>query len=250
MFRVFKENVINQPDFEKRVEEIQSTDSPMQRDQLLRELEPHVARMASRVCQRVITKHDDEYMIAYSAMDEAIERFQTIEEGSFLAFAFVVIRGRLIDYYRHEKKHQNQIPLEVPGYADSESEMLHPELNHHSVEQYQAMGQAEQFRNDIAFFTSALEVHGITLEEVVKKCPKHRDTRESMFEIAKTIVSKPTYLQSFYQLAKLDKELMNELGFHRRTLTRHRVYLIALTIILSEDVPYMKSYLVNRNEEQ
>lgn len=243
MFRVIREKFTKQPDFEKRVEKIQSTGSPTQRDQLLRELEPHVGRIASRVCQRIITKHDDEFMIAYSAMNEAIERFRSVEQSSFLSFAFVVIRGRLIDYFRQEKKHRNQVPLEVPGRSDTDGEMLHPELNNHSMDQFQAKSQAELIRLEVELFKTALQRHGITLDEVVKKCPKHRDTRENMLEIAKKIASKREYLQSFYHSTKLNKDLVKELGYHRRTLSRHRVYLIALTIVVLEDVPHMKSYL-------
>jgi len=228
-------------DLESRVLQVQGTHSPEQRDDLLRELEPHVRRIASRVCRRVITQQDDEYIIAYRAIDEAIEDYRPDFKATFLSFAYKVIQRRLVDYFRQEAKHLKSIPITVPGAR--EEEIHHQEVVALSFERHKKEELNHMRRLEIEIFTRALSKFGITLEELVKKKPKHRDTRENLFQMAKLLVQDEHLLQKLYSQRKPDKEIAQALGMHRRTLSRHRSYLIALTIVHVEDLTLLRSYI-------
>lgn len=228
-------------DLERRVLQVQGTDSLQQRDELLRELEPHVRRIASRVCKRVITQQDDEYIIAYKAIDEAIKDYDPKHKASFLSFAYRVIQRRLVDYFRQEQKHQRVVPLHSSG--NQVEEAYHPEVVARSFENHQKMELAQLRRLEIEVFTQALERHGITMQQLLKKAPKHRDTRENLFNIAKIIVSDEELLSQFHRQKKPDKELAKRLDMHRRTLSRHWIYLTALTILVVEDLSLLRDYI-------
>ncbi|MBA4494912.1 RNA polymerase sigma-I factor [Paenactinomyces guangxiensis] len=228
-------------DLEMRVLQVQGTDSPEQRDELLRELEPHVRRIASRVCKRVITQQDDEYSIAYKALNEAIEDFSPHHKASFLSFAYRVVQRRLVDYFRQEQKHQRVVPIVGPGSRGEEAS--HREIIELSFEKHKKEEETRMRRSEIESFTLALEKHGITLNDLVKKSPKHRDTRENLFKIAKILVSDENLLNQFYRQKKPDKHIAKKLGMHRRTLSRHRTYLIALTVLAVEDLTLMRGYV-------
>jgi RNA polymerase sigma factor len=228
-------------DLETRVLQVQETHSPEQRDDLLRELEPHVRRIASRICRRVVTPHDDEYMIAYRAIDEAIAGYNPEHRATFLSFAYKVIQRRLVDYFRQEARHQRSVPLTAPGAREEETN--HQELVAISFEKHKKEETDRMRRLEIEIFVRSLEKHGITMDELARKSPKHRDTRENLLQVAKMLVSEKKLLQKFLSQKKTDKELAKALGMHRRTLNRHRNYLIALTIVVVEDLTLLRSYI-------
>ncbi|MGA9173012.1 MAG: sigma-70 family RNA polymerase sigma factor, partial [Thermoactinomyces sp.] len=180
-------------DLETRVLQVQETHSPEQRDDLLRELEPHVRRIASRICRRVVTPHDDEYMIAYRAIDEAIAGYNPEHRATFLSFAYKVIQRRLVDYFRQEARHQRSVPLTAPGAREEETN--HQELVAISFEKHKKEETDRMRRLEIEIFVRSLEKHGITMDELARKSPKHRDTRENLLQVAKMLVSEKKLLQ-------------------------------------------------------
>ncbi|KPC72630.1 hypothetical protein ADL26_15035 [Thermoactinomyces vulgaris] len=228
-------------DLEARVLQVQTAHSPEQRDDLLRELEPHVRRIASRVCRRVITQQDDEYMVAYRALDEALEKFKPDFNASFLSFAYKVIQRRLVDYFRQEGKHHRVLPMGGTGTRADENqnqELVSVSFERHNNEELDRMRRME-----IEIFIKALAKFDISLNDLAKKKPKHRDTRENLFQIARQLVADQSLLHKFYTQKRPDKELAKALGMHRRTLSRHRDYLIALTIVRVEDLGLLRSYI-------
>ena len=61
--------------------------------------EGFIIKTATRITKRFVSKSDDEWSIALSAYLEAIEKYD-IEKGSFVPFAEMIIRSRLIDWFR------------------------------------------------------------------------------------------------------------------------------------------------------
>ncbi|SHF30814.1 RNA polymerase sigma factor [Seinonella peptonophila] len=241
MFRVFGSKQTKKPELEWRVKQVQMTGSPEERDILLRELESQAVRIASKISKRAITKQDDEYAIALEAIDEAITKYDPDQKSAFMSFAYLVIHGRLVDYFRQQKKHTNQVSLHSTD--PNEEESGHPGVVSRSFEVYEEEELARMRRMEIALLSQLLAQHGIAFSDLVNKSPKHRDTRSNLFQVAIKLVSKSSLLQGFYNRERLDKKVMDELGIQRRTLSRHRTYLIALTLILVEDLPLIRDYL-------
>lgn len=241
MFRVFGSKKRKNPDVEWRVEQVQMTGSPEERNDLLQDLEPQVLKIASKISKRLITKHDDEYAVALEGLNEAITKYNPNQKSAFMSFAYLVIHGRLVDYFRQQKKHANQVSLSNSYSPEDESH--HPGVIARSFENFREEELAQMRQLEISIFTQALEKHGITMNELIKKSPKHRDTRENLFQVAKTLISDKSLLRDFYARKRLKKEVVDQLGLHRRTLSRHRVYLTALTILYVEDLPLMREYL-------
>jgi RNA polymerase sigma factor (sigma-70 family) len=77
------------------------------------EYKPFIAACAEKVAGRYLTYgSDDELSIAMIAFTEAIRTFDQ-SRGNFFSFSRNVIKRRLIDYYRREKRHNNVISLNV-----------------------------------------------------------------------------------------------------------------------------------------
>jgi RNA polymerase sigma factor len=241
MFRVFGSKKRKNPDVEWRVQQVQMTGSPEQRNDLLQDLEPQVLKIASKISRRLITKHDDEYIVALGGLDEAISKYDEHQQSSFMSFAYMVIHGRLVDYFRKQKKHMNQVPL-TNSFADEE-ELDHPGVIAQATENFREAELAKMRQLEITIFSKTLAEHGITMHDLIAKSPKHRDTRENLLQIAQALVSHRSLLQDFYARKRLKKHIIEGLGLQRRTLSRHRIYLTALTILFMQDLPLMREYL-------
>lgn len=228
-------------ELEERVLTAQADESSELREALLGEYQSYVIKIASRICKRSITIQDDEYTIALAGFNEAITQYRRSEPSSFLTFAYMVIQRRLADYYRREQKHRNQVPLIPPDAR--ENEPIHKEVVAESFEQFRERELAEVRRSEIEQFTQSLARYGIKLTDLVKASPKHRDTRENMLSIARKITTDEQWMKEFLHQKKITKSFAEQIGCHRRTLKRHRIYLTALVLVLVEDLPLMRDYL-------
>ena len=53
---------------------------------------------------------DDEASIAMIAFNEAIDAYDDSAGASFLSFAEIVIKRRMVDYFRRKTKRQEEVP--------------------------------------------------------------------------------------------------------------------------------------------
>ncbi|WP_044642110.1 sigma factor [Risungbinella massiliensis] len=213
------------------------------REDLLHNLEPYVCRIASRICGRSISKQDEEYIITLHALNEAIDRFKVGQSRSFLSFAYMVASARLVDYYRQEKKHNLSLSIESQE-EQPQGDYVNKELYQIAVDEFLEKDLQELRREEIIQYQIALSKHGISLSQLPKLTPKHRDSRESLIRFALRICRFREFRQRLYGNQKIPTDLLETVGIHRRTLQRHRQYLIALTVLFSEDLPLLQNYLV------
>ncbi|MCR5654559.1 MAG: hypothetical protein K6G07_02840, partial [Lachnospiraceae bacterium] len=72
-------------------------DDKDRRNTFLLDEEQHILRLAGKLCNRVVTKSDDEWSIALMAVDEALDRYDETR-GDFWSFASYVMKNRLTDH--------------------------------------------------------------------------------------------------------------------------------------------------------
>ncbi|MCD8510679.1 MAG: sigma-70 family RNA polymerase sigma factor [Bacillus sp. (in: Bacteria)] len=83
---------------------------------------PFIQNTATKVCKRYIrTTDDDEFSIALIAFNEAIHNFSENKGSSFLSFASLVIRRRIIDYIRQEQRKKVSLSID---YTDEDKENM------------------------------------------------------------------------------------------------------------------------------
>ena len=76
-------------------------------DELISDYMPFIKAETAKFINRSPEQSDDELSIAMFAFYEAIRSYSKLR-GSFLKFAALQIKNRLIDYYRKEKKEYRQ----------------------------------------------------------------------------------------------------------------------------------------------
>lgn len=213
---------------------LQAKENPEAREILIETSKRQIARLASGVAGRPLTwENDDELSVSLIAFNEAIDTFDPAKGKSFWGYAGLVIRHRLLDYFRKEANWQRNV-----SFADG-VEGIDPEVLQKEAElAWQAMRREEEARDraeTVAAFEERLLQFGISLKELTRSSPKHRDTRETLIKVAVALTNHGELVERLLITKQLPiKELMVLTGQSRKVLERGRRYLIAIVLILSQ----------------
>jgi len=212
------------------------------REELIKSHKPFIARVSSKICNRYLSwDNDDELSIALLAFNEAIDNFDPQGGASFYSFVQIVIRRRLVDFFRKEGKHQH---LSLSPMNIEDEELSRFDLDS-SLEQYQECESQEVFADVVENYVKALSYYKVTLDDLLKVSPKQRDSRHALQKAALALSNNPycmAYLKSHRLLPV--KELEALTGVKRKALEKGRKYLIALALIFAEPAFYpLKTFM-------
>jgi len=205
------------------------------------EYKPFITSCAEKMTGRHMDySNDDELSIAMMAFVEAVRSFDG-SKGNFFTFSRNVIKRRLIDYYRSEKRHSGVISLNV-RMQDSEEE--YDLSSSEAIRVFSDMNIAEHRRLELQELGEELSRWGITYQDLARVSPKHKKTRRQCAELAGVILSRPDILQSFIVKKYLPAAaLENASKLPRKFIERFRKYIIAILIIAIGDYQYIKDYI-------
>mgnify|MGYP002622001119 FL=1 len=213
----------------------------MLREDLIRQLNPFLIHIISRVTGRYVDVHNaPEYSAGLEALSDALDRFEP-DRGNFLSFASVLVRNRVLDGIRQENRHGNTVPLE----GVLEETLASPE----------DFTERLSLKDEIQRFSRILDQWGIAFDDLPESSPRHRDTRESMQQLSVEIWKDPALMESFRNRRRLPrKEIRRKLGVSDRVLTAHRSYVTACVLLLDSGLEEIRQYLlpleVNRDAEK
>lgn len=186
--------------------------------------------------------HEDELSIALLAFYEAILAYEK-SRGAFLPYAARAIRNRLIDHYRVEKRRGNVISLHMPlDTEDDGAELLDtiPDTVDHA-EEYEVRAASQQ---EIQEFSEKLSGFGLTFSDVADNCPRQERTFAACRRVLDFARSRPELLKRVEDTGKLP---MNELalgsGVDKKTLERHRKYLVAILLAFTNGYEIIRGHL-------
>ena len=144
-------------------------------DRLVRDYLPFIKAETAKFLHRPpVEGQDDELSIAmFSAFYEAVRIYEKAR-GTFLAFASLGIRNRLIDHYRKESRHGKVISFDQPDSKDEDRTLLDTlESGESNVEEGQIRMAA---REEIEEYARGPAEFGISLTDVADNCPKQDRT--------------------------------------------------------------------------
>jgi len=218
------------------------------REALLRRFRPFVMRAAAAVSGRFVRPgRDDEASVALMAFNEAISAYRRQRGGSFLAFAEMVIRRRLIDHLRKSAARRAEIPvsdLAERAGGEEAGEWLAQMEAADAQRRFEEEMLARERREEIGRLSCLLQRFGIRFSDLVRLSPRHRDARERAVEVARLIAQHPQLRRQLLERGCLPlKELQQVASVSRKTLERQRKYIIAVALILCGDFPHLREYL-------
>lgn len=204
-------------------------------NELMHEYNNFILSVTSKVTGKFVTEHDDEASVAMIAFYEAIEKYE-FSKGRFLSFAALTIKNRLIDYMRKEYKAAKVIPFSSLSHFDKDGCEVEFDVEDQSHE-------GNDIKYEIESLTEELEVHGISFLELSKVSPKSKKTRRVCFKIINYILSEPQLIIELKKSYTLPiKSILKNVDVNRKTIERHRKYIIAGLIVLTGDYSYIAEY--------
>ncbi|MEL3961135.1 RNA polymerase sigma-I factor [Lysinibacillus endophyticus] len=193
-------------------------------------------KTASFVCKRPIDEHDEEFSIAMNAFHDAIVTFEPSKGASFLTFAHLIIKRRLVDFIRQESARNEKLQ-----YVDESSQTF---LDHQSIHTYTETQQVEDRKEELVLYRQALANYNLSFKELTKCSPKHTDSRKTAFYIAQIISESDELYTYLIANKKLPiKEIESLVEVSRKTIERHRKYIIAVVLLLNSDFNFLKDYV-------
>lgn len=204
---------------------VQVKDDETALEDFIKSQEGFIIKAASRTSKHYITKSDDEWSIALSAFVEAVEKYD-LEKGSFMAFAELLIRRRLIDWFRINGRNNEVIHVE-----DIENE---PDTSK----------ETEEIKLEILALEEDLRLYGISFMDLADASPKAQKTRDACRKAINWIIENPLIINQMKESKQLPiKIIENNSAVPRKILERHRKYIIAVVEILTGDYPWLNEYV-------
>ncbi len=210
-------------------------------DALIRDYLPFIRAEASKATGRIISEQDDEASIAMIAFHEAVESYSKTK-GAFLGYASVVMRRKIIDYYRKEKRHMGQTSLDAPVYADDDEAMRDKIAD--VTDPYGDMVVRDATRQEIAELSAQLSGFDVSMTDIAENCPKQERTLAACQRTLAYAKDHPELVEELKRTGRLPIAKLSEgAGVERKTLERHRKYVLALMIIYSNGYEIIRGHL-------
>lgn len=208
-------------------------------DELIGRYIPFIRAEASKFMGRICTQSDEEYSIAMIAFHEAILSYDRAR-GAFLKYAALVIRSRLTDAARKEKQHA-ALSLDEP-VQDREKTML--EQIPDNRDRYEESQVREATRQEILELTRVLGQFGVSFADIADHSPKQERTKEVCIAAVTYAMEHRNLLEELLRTKKLPlAELVQGAGCDRKTLERHRKYVLAMLVIQTNGYEIIRGHL-------
>lgn len=210
-------------------------------DDLIRAYIPFIRSEATKFMNRLCTDQDDEYSIAMMAFYEAIMGYQK-SRGAFLSYASMLIRSRLIDFQHKEARHQGHISVyEENGAADG-SALLDTVADSH--DHFEESSTREATRQELEELSAVMAQFDVRFSDVAENCPKQERTLCACAEAIRYAGENKALLDELLRTKKLPMaQLVSGSGAERKTLERHRKYILAMLLIQTNGYETIRGHL-------
>ncbi|HOM03045.1 MAG TPA: RNA polymerase sigma-I factor [Acetivibrio sp.] len=207
------------------------------REEFISEYRPFILKVTSNAVGKYIdTRNSDEFSIAMSAFNEAIDKFDIGKGYNFFLFSEQVIKRRLIDYSRSNRDNK-EYPFSFfdDEYFYNDEKLL--SSSYIGFEDIEAREDIEELKNKLKEF-------GISFFDLVLNVPKHKDSRQLCIRIAKMLAEDEQMYKALMKNKSIPRnELKKKAKVHGRTIGNNRKYIIALCLIFKSNLNLSKRYL-------
>ena len=210
-------------------------------DDLIRDYLPFIRAEASHGLGHFCTQQEDGFSIAMLAFHEAVLGYQ-VEKGAFFPYAARRIQSRLIDWQRKENRQGVTLSLDTPATEEDDrtiAEVL--------PEQSDPIAEAElrdATRQEIAELAAVLTRFGVSFADAADNAPQQERTLEACGQAVRWAGENKELLDELLRTGKLPMgKLSKGSGVPRKTLERHRKYLVVMLLIQTNGYEIMRGHL-------
>lgn len=217
-------------------------------NKLISQYENFILKCASAAARSYISKSDDEWSIALAAFTEAVKNYSS-EKGSFLNFAELVIRRRIIDYIRSKSRYAPEILVKPSLFeSDAEEEEDYPIQSEIAKK---VLAEADNsLKMEIVLINEIFSGYGFSFMDLAGCSPKAHKTKRSCAKVVAFMLKNPILISEMKVKRQLPLNLIEKnTKVPRKLLERHRKYIIAAVEIMSGDYPHLAGYMRYIREE-
>ncbi|MBR3629412.1 MAG: sigma-70 family RNA polymerase sigma factor [Oscillospiraceae bacterium] len=212
-------------------------------DRMIEQYMPFIRSETAKFLKRSPAQDDDELSIAMFAFYEAIRNYSPIK-GAFLRFAALSIRSRLIDNYRKERRNQGHISLDTPIGNEEDGLALIDTVEDES-RPLEELGVREATQQEIAHLTQQMSSFGVSLTDVADNAPQQKRTLAACQKAIRYAREHQELLEEFLRTKRVPiKQLAEGAGVEKKTLERHRRYLVAVLLVCTNGYEIMRSHIM------
>lgn len=210
-------------------------------DDLISDYLPFIKAQVTKVMKRPLNvNQDDEYSIAMIAFHEAINGYSKTR-GSFLNYAAMLIRNRIIDYWRKNNRHNQVISLNTP--ANDDASTLEESIPDNEYQEENLVIR-EATKEEILELSQQMTEFGVSLTDVAESSPKQERTLTSCKEVIAYAKDNEEIMKEFLRTKRLPlSKILEGVDVPRKTIERHRKYVVALLLIYSNGYEIIRGHL-------
>src|SRR5665648_1234044 len=146
---------------------------------------PYIRACAGKTLSMHINNGSEEELLALEAFVEAVDSY-SFDKGSFLSFARLVIRRRLIDGLRKEKEMENIIPMDPADLIINKDKKDTENL-------LEKENSEEKIADEIGMLAGSLKKYGFSFSDLAVCSPKakkqKKPAKKSSYILQKMILS-------------------------------------------------------------
>lgn len=210
------------------------------REDFLTESQTFIQHVASQACFHSLDwGRDDELSEALIAFNEAIDLFVTDKGVPFLAYARVLIKRRLIDYYRKHRLRQTM--------SLDQEDMGRGIESYLGLDEFREQEQDRERAAEIQQFSVALADYKLNFKNLVEVSPKHRDSRKTLLQAARELAFDAELWTQVERNGKIPMQaLALKTQIHSKVLERGRKYILAVALLIANqhDYVYLREYVL------
>lgn len=209
-------------------------------DEMIADYMPFIKAETAKFLNRSPDQSDDELSIAMFGFYEAIRSYSRLR-GSFLKFASLKIRNRLIDFYRREKRHRIQVSLDEQ--TEDKADLLETLVDDH--DDYAESEMREATKQEILELSAHMKDFGVSMSDIAENSPKQQRTLVACQKAVVYARYTPEILEEFLRSKRVPlAKLARGAGVERKTLERHRRYLVAVLLICTNGYEILRGHIM------
>ena len=175
---------------------------------------------------------------AAEAFWEAVRAYDQ-RKGHFISLAELVVKRKLINLARNEGL---RLRREINFSALSKTDKDGGEVEFDAPDN--KPGADYPLRLEIEAIEAESLAYGIDFMQLADYSPKAEKTKEVCFAVVRFMKSRDDLLSEMRKTCALPlKKICGATGADRKTLERHRQYIIVVTLIAANDYPYLANWL-------
>lgn len=210
-------------------------------DSFISDYIPFIKAQVSKLMKRPVNiQQDDEYSVAMIAFHEAINGYSKTR-GTFLSYASLLMRNRIIDFWRKNNRHNQVISINAP--TSNEDQTIEDSLTD-DEDHEENLAIREATKEEIIELSTQLRAFDVSLTDIADNSPKQERTLAACKRVVAYVKEDAELMEDFLRTKRLPlKKLTDGSKVARKTIERHRKYIIGLLLIYTNGYEIIRGHL-------